>query len=237
MSSPARITSRRRMKRGSSPASTIFAQPVERGVGVRAAHALDEGADGVVVLVAVAVVAQGAGAGCSARPPQADAHHAVGRSGGVVATASSSALSAVRASPPATRTRCPIASSVDLGAGRAAGRAPRRRARGAGCGATSASSSGLSWKTRLRESSGALTSKKGFSVVAPIRMTVPSSTCGSSASCCALLKRWISSTRRIVRWFATWRRRCALGDDLADVGDARHHRVDRLEVRLACRGR
>ena len=40
-----------------------------------------------------------------------------------------------------------------------------------------------------------LTSKKGFSVVAPIRMTVPSSTCGRSASCCILLKRWISSTK------------------------------------------
>ena len=38
---------------------------------------------------------------------------------------------------------------------------------------------------------------------------MPSSTCGSSASCCARLKRWISSTSRIVRWFATWRRRCA----------------------------
>ena len=39
----------------------------------------------------------------------------------------------------------------------------------------------------------------GFSVVAPISVIVPSSTCGRNASCCALLKRWISSTKRIVR--------------------------------------
>ena len=44
-----------------------------------------------------------------------------------------------------------------------------------------------------------MTSKYGFSVVAPISVTVPSSTAGSSASCWALLKRWISSRKRIVR--------------------------------------
>ena len=52
---------------------------------------------------------------------------------------------------------------------------------------------------RLRLTSGPMISKNGFSVVAPISTMVPSSTCGSSASCCALLKRWISSTSRIVR--------------------------------------
>jgi hypothetical protein len=36
--------------------------------------------------------------------------------------------------------------------------------------------------------------------VAPIRVIVPLSTAGSSASCCDLLKRWISSRKRIVRW-------------------------------------
>ncbi len=51
---------------------------------------------------------------------------------------------------------------------------------------------------RLRETSALLTSKYGFSVVAPMKVTVPFSTCGSSASCCALLKRWTSSTNRIV---------------------------------------
>ena len=44
-----------------------------------------------------------------------------------------------------------------------------------------------------------MTSKYGFSVVAPISVIIPSSTAGSSASCCALLKRWISSRKRIVR--------------------------------------
>ncbi len=44
-----------------------------------------------------------------------------------------------------------------------------------------------------------MTSKYGFSVVAPISVSSPSSTPGSSASCCALLKRWISSRKRIVR--------------------------------------
>ena len=38
----------------------------------------------------------------------------------------------------------------------------------------------------------AVTSKDGFSVVAPISVTVPSSTAGRSASCWALLKRCIS---------------------------------------------
>ena len=45
-----------------------------------------------------------------------------------------------------------------------------------------------------------MTSKYGFSVVAPISVITPSSTAGSNASCCALLKRWISSRNRIVRW-------------------------------------
>ena len=36
-------------------------------------------------------------------------------------------------------------------------------------------------------------------MVAPISVTMPSSMAGSRASCCALLKRWISSMKRIVR--------------------------------------
>ena len=35
-------------------------------------------------------------------------------------------------------------------------------------------------------------------MVAPISVTRPSSTAGSSASCWALLKRWISSRKKIV---------------------------------------
>ena len=76
-----------------------------------------------------------------------------------------------------------------------------------------------------------MTSKYGFSVVAPISVTMPSSTAGSSASCCALLKRWISSRKRIVRWpFAPSRSRAAR-DHLPDVLDRRGDGRELLEVR------
>ncbi len=57
----------------------------------------------------------------------------------------------------------------------------------------------MSTNTRERESNAEFTSNDGFSVVAPINVTVPSSTYGSTASCCALLKRWISSMNSTVR--------------------------------------
>ncbi len=38
----------------------------------------------------------------------------------------------------------------------------------------------------------------GCSVVPPIRVSRPDSTCGSSASCCVLLNEWISSTKTTV---------------------------------------
>ncbi len=53
--------------------------------------------------------------------------------------------------------------------------------------------------TWQRDRSAALSSKLGFSVVAPTRVTVPSSTYGRKPSCCARLKRWISSTNSRVR--------------------------------------
>ncbi len=46
-------------------------------------------------------------------------------------------------------------------------------------------------------------------MVAPISVTRPSSTAGSSASCCALLKRWISSRKKIVGWSVARRRSSA----------------------------
>ena len=49
--------------------------------------------------------------------------------------------------------------------------------------------SGLTMTTRERERSGEMTSKDGFSVVAPIRVIRPDSTWGRKASCWALLKR------------------------------------------------
>ena len=75
-----------------------------------------------------------------------------------------------------------------------------------------------------RLSSGGLTSKYGFSVVAPISTIRPSSTAGSRASCWDLLKRWTSSRNRIVPWPCSPRRWRRAGDDLADVLDARRRR-------------
>ncbi len=49
--------------------------------------------------------------------------------------------------------------------------------------------SGSNWKIWLRDRSGELTVKNGFSVVAPSRMTSPSSTSLSRTSCWARLKR------------------------------------------------
>ena len=42
-----------------------------------------------------------------------------------------------------------------------------------------------------------MTSKEGFSVVAPISVITPFSTAPKSESCCALLKRCISSINKI----------------------------------------
>jgi hypothetical protein len=49
-----------------------------------------------------------------------------------------------------------------------------------------------------RDNNGAMTEKEGFSVVAATRMTCRFSTPGNSASCWALVKRWISSRKSTV---------------------------------------
>ncbi len=49
-----------------------------------------------------------------------------------------------------------------------------------------------------RDRSGPVSEKNGFSVVAPMSTSKPSSTWGRSASCCVRLKRWTSSRNRIV---------------------------------------
>ncbi len=64
-----------------------------------------------------------------------------------------------------------------------------------------------------------------------MRVTVPSSTWGSSASCWALLKRWISSRNRTVRSAVEGEPVLGLGDGRAHLDDARHHRRQRDEVR------
>ena len=72
---------------------------------------------------------------------------------------------------------------------------------------SAASSSRFSTSTRARESSAELSSKEGFSVVAPTSTMVPSSISGRKASCWARLKRWISSTKsRVPRPFERRRR-------------------------------
>ena len=58
---------------------------------------------------------------------------------------------------------------------------------------------GSSRNNRHRDSSGVFSEKYGFSVVAPISVTVPASTAGSSTSCCAFDQRWTSSTNSTVR--------------------------------------
>ena len=55
----------------------------------------------------------------------------------------------------------------------------------------------FSTNTWQRDRRGVMTSKEGFSVVAPISTMVPSSTAPRSASCWDLLKRCISSINRI----------------------------------------
>ena len=58
---------------------------------------------------------------------------------------------------------------------------------------SAASSRRLKTSTDARLSTAPLSSKDGFSVVAPTSVMVPSSMCGRKLSCCARLKRWISS--------------------------------------------
>src|SRR4051812_11819074 len=100
-------------------------------------------------------------------------------------------FSAFRASPPA---RVAISSWTSGDTRTSSASAPRRTTP-----SSVSSECDSSSYTCARERSAEFTSKYGFSVVAPINVTSPSSTPGSSASCCALLKRWISSRKRIVR--------------------------------------
>ena len=83
------------------------------------------------------------------------------------------------------------------------------------------SSTERAWSTNTlhRDRRAEFTSKLGFSVVAPMRTMEPFSTKGRKASCWALLKRWISSTKRMVR--SPMRRPCsACLHHLFDLFDA-----------------
>src|SRR5207249_9072222 len=106
----------------------------------------------------------------------------------------SSTLSKRRASPsasPITRSR---ARASNVSPGRAS------RAARSNSSPSSASERLLSTYTEVRESNAPITSKEGFSVVAPTKVSSPRSTKGRNASCCALLKRCTSSTKRMVRF-------------------------------------
>ncbi len=73
-------------------------------------------------------------------------------------------------------------------------------------------------------------------MVAPIRVTSPSSTAGSSASCWALLKRWISSRKKTV---CPPPRGAAVGgalDHRAHLGTACLHGAELLEGRVRMLG-
>ena len=104
----------------------------------------------------------------------------------------SSVVRAARASPSAEAVTASSASS-SMRASRSARPLAQMPAR-------SASLSGRRRHSVERLISAALTSKYGFSVVAPMRTMTPVSVAGSRRSCWALLKRWTSSMKSTVRW-------------------------------------
>ena len=186
------------MKSGSSPASSMRASLVERGVGIARAQALDEGRD----RRRSAPRRRGRRAARAGRPPRARSStrdrasvpRCARERGGGLEHAERAARVAVGAPARSPRRASSPSATPAPPSPRSRSSSARRTSV-----ASAASSSAPSANTRQRESSGATTSNDGFSVVAPISVTVPRSTCGSSASCCARLKRWISSTKSTVR--------------------------------------
>jgi hypothetical protein len=115
------------------------------------------------------------------------------------AAAASKTVSARRASPSVS-----AAIRASASGSRVSSRLPTPRSRSVSARwsrvSMSLAVSGWSTNTRVRERRAPITSKLGFSVVAPMRVIVPSSAGGSRLSCCALLSRWISSMKRMVCW-------------------------------------
>src|ERR1700724_2564531 len=105
---------------------------------------------------------------------------------------SSASVSAARPSPSAMPVSAPRA-SASSGNG-----LPSIASARANSFSIAAASSERKTSTRARERSAALSSKEGFSVVAPTSTTVPSSITGRNESCWARLKRCTSSTNRSV---------------------------------------
>ena len=170
-------------------------QPVQRSVRVVAADALDERGDGVVVAVARAVVGEDPllGGGLDIREawgetrPSCDVLRLGERD---------RALEDVEGLPRVATGDLHEMLERVVGEGDAAVRPQRARQpavrvleRAPDDHADVLVGERLEPPHAHRDRSAEFTSKYGFSVVAPMSVTVPSSTCGSSASCCALLKR------------------------------------------------
>ena len=114
---------------------------------------------------------------------------------GVMRTARSSSVNMRRASPAANPINCRRASSSTETL------PPNPRASSSARWSSVVRSSWVSGarrKVRMRERSAGEIARGGGSVVAPTKMIVPDSTCGSSASCCVRLNRWSSSIKRSV---------------------------------------
>ena len=211
--------------------------PVDRRVGIAAAHRLDERADDVVVLLAGLVVEERRG-GSRPRPrPRAVTLRLARRASSVVghdlerrqraprvaAGRLGDGARARRRRPSRCCAPRPCSSSRERAPrGARRGRPPRAPRGGTPCSARAA--------RRSRRRSGSRSSRRRATIV-------PSSTCGRNASCCALLKRWISSTKTIVRWPVEREALARRGDDLAQLADAAEHGAERHEVRLASRAR
>ena len=167
-------------------------EPVEARVGIGAADRLDERGDDVVVLVVA--VADAAERERGFRVGERD-RRAVGldgervrdlEHGEEVAGVALALVDEMSQRVVVDLGRLGAEAAFDVGerAVREARRARRRRAARAG--------------TACCASSGPVSEKNGFSVVAPTSTSRPSSTNGSSTSCCAREKRWTSSRNRIV---------------------------------------
>ena len=102
------------------------------------------------------------------------------------------------------------------------GRARILAARGAAASRCRPRRSERSTYTRARDSSALMTSNDGFSVVAPMKVSVPSSTYGRNVSCCALLNRCTSSRNNTLRRPRSAARVARALDRFADVLDAGH---------------
>ena len=94
--------------------------------------------------------------------------------------------------------------------------------------------SGSKVKIWLRLSSGVLIAKNGFCVVAPIRMTTPSSTSGKQHVLLGPVEAVDLVDEQDGPLAGVFQVAAGLGEDLADLLDAGRDGVERLEAALAC---